>query len=97
TTGMRIHEILGIKRDAYRSETKDDTTYYYIETVSEKTHTGLAEWIAPKIATEAIDILGRLSAPLQRQLECDLLKAQVSNDYLEVHRLEEISDHICLS
>nr|MBF4280709.1 site-specific integrase [Vibrio anguillarum] len=46
---------------------------------------------------EAIDILGRLSAPLQRQLECDLLKAQVSNDYLEVHRLEEISDHICLS
>ncbi|WP_318437874.1 tyrosine-type recombinase/integrase [Photobacterium leiognathi] len=97
TTGMRIHEVLGIKRGAYRSETKDDTTYYYIETVSEKTHTGLAEWIAPQIATEAIDILGQLSAPLQAQLERDLVKAKASNDHSEVHRLEQISDHICLS
>ncbi|GEM79581.1 site-specific integrase [Vibrio superstes] len=97
TTGMRIHEVLGIKRGAYRSETKDDTTFYYIETVSEKTHTGLAEWIAPEIATKAIDILGRLSAPLQAQVERDLQKAQASNDHVEVHRLEEISDHICLS
>jgi integrase len=97
TTGMRIHEVLGIKRGSYRSETKDDTTFYYIETVSEKTHTGLAEWIAPEIATTAIDILGRLSAPLQAQLERDLQKAQASNEHVEAHRLEEISGHICLS
>ncbi|WP_318516633.1 site-specific integrase [Photobacterium leiognathi] len=97
TTGMRIHEILGIKRGAYRSETKDDTTYYYIETVSEKTHTGLAEWIAPEIATQAIDILGQLSAPLQAQLEQDVLNAKEANDHAEVHRLKQISDHICLA
>lgn len=97
TTGMRIHEVLGIKRSAYRTETKDDITFYYIETVSEKTHTGLAEWIAPEIATTAIDILGRLSAPLQAQLERDLKKAQVSNNHTEAHRLEEISGHICLT
>lgn len=97
TTGMRIHEVLGIKRGAYRSETRDDIIYYYIETVSEKTHTGLAEWIAPEIATQAIDILGRLSVPLQAQLERDLVKAKASNDHPEVHRLEQISDHICLS
>ncbi|MFA0050457.1 site-specific integrase [Vibrio breoganii] len=97
TTGMRIHEVVGITRAAYRSETRDDTTYYYIETVSEKTHAGLAEWIAPRIATQAIDILGRLSSPLQEQLERDLRKAQASNDHVEAHRLEEISGHICLS
>lgn len=97
TTGMRIHEVLGIKRDAYRSDTKDDITFYYIETVSEKTHTGLAEWIAPEIATQAIDILGRLSAPLQKQLERELLTAKANHDYAEVHRLVEISNHICLS
>ncbi|MBF4370575.1 site-specific integrase, partial [Vibrio anguillarum] len=97
TTGMRIHEVLGIKRGAYRSETRDEVTYYYIETTSEKTHTGLAEWIAPEIATQAIDILGRYSEPLQKQLETDLSKARDSQDHLEVHRLEEISDHICLS
>ena len=89
--------MLGIKRGAYRSETRDDITYYYIETVSEKTHTGLAEWIAPEIATQAIDILGRLSVPLQAQLERDLVKGKASNDHPEVHRLEQISDHICLS
>nr|MBF4376526.1 site-specific integrase [Vibrio anguillarum] len=81
----------------YRSETRDEVTYYYIETTSEKTHTGLAEWIAPEIATQAIDILGRYSEPLQKQLETDLSKARDSQDHLEVHRLEEISDHICLS
>lgn len=97
TTGMRIHEVLGIKRGAYRSETRDDTTYYYIETVSEKTHTGLAEWIAPKIAIQAIDILGRLSAPHQEQLEYDLLKAKSNNNYKEAHRLEGISDYLCLA
>ncbi|PSW59742.1 integrase [Photobacterium kishitanii] len=97
TTGMRIHEVLGIKRGAYRSETRDDITYYYIETVSEKTHTGLAEWIAPEIATQAIDILGRLSVPLQAQLERDLVKAKSKNSHAEVHRLEQISDHICLA
>ncbi|WP_318511602.1 tyrosine-type recombinase/integrase [Photobacterium leiognathi] len=97
TTGMRIHEVLGIKRGAYRSETRDDITYYYIETVSEKTHTGLAEWIAPEIATTAINILGRLSAPLQAQLERDLVKLKSKNSHAEVHRLEQISDHICLS
>ncbi len=94
---MRIHEVLGIKRGAYRSETRDDIIYYYIETVSEKTHTGLAEWIAPEIATQAIDILGQLSVPLQAQLERNLVKAKASNDYVEVHRLEQISDHICLA
>jgi hypothetical protein len=94
---MRILEILGIKRGAYRSETIGDTTYYYIETESEKTHTGLAEWIAPEIATHAIDILGRLSAPLQKQLERDLLTAKANHDHVEVHRLEEISNHICLA
>ncbi|MBY7765202.1 tyrosine-type recombinase/integrase [Vibrio fluvialis] len=97
TTGMRIHEVLGIKHGAYRTDTKDGITYYYLETVSEKTHTGLAEWIAPEIATKAIDILGRLSAPFQEQLERDLVKAQASSDHAEVHRLEVISGHICLS
>jgi len=97
TTGMRIHELLGIKRGAYRSETRDDITYYYIETESKKTHTGLAEWIAPEIATQAIDILSRLSAPLQAQLEHDIDKAKTNNDHKEVHRLEEISNHLCLS
>ncbi|MFB2761842.1 site-specific integrase [Shewanella xiamenensis] len=97
TTGMRIHEVLGIKRGAYRSETRDDITYYYIETESKKTHTGLAEWIAPEIATQAIDILSRLSAPLQAQLEHEIDKAKTNNDHKEVHRLEEISNHLCLS
>ena len=78
TTGMRIHEVLGIKRGAYRSETREDATYYYIETESKKTHTGLAEWIAPEIATKAIDILSCLSAPLQAQVERDIDKAKAT-------------------
>ncbi len=97
TTGMRVHELLGIKRGAYRSETRDGVTYYYIESVSTKTHTGIAEWIVPEIAIQAIDILERYSLPFQEQLESDLIKAKANNDHMEVHRLKEISNHICLS
>lgn len=97
TTGMRIHEVLGIKRGAYRTETKDDETYHYIETVSEKTHTGLAEWIAPKIAIDAIKILERYSSGLQARVETDLAAASARNDHKEVNRLESITNKVCLS
>lgn len=81
TTGMRIHEILGIKRGKYRPETRDELTYYYIETVSQKTHTGLAEWIAPEIATQAMDILARYSKPFQTKLDSDLAQAKARQDH----------------
>lgn len=97
TTGMRIHEILGIKHGAYRSETRDDMTYYYVESVSKKTHTGITEWIVPQIAIQAIDTLGRYSLPFQKKLESDLIKAKANHDHMEAHRLEEISKHILLS
>jgi integrase len=97
TTGMRIHEVLGIKRGAYRKETKDDETYYYIETVSDKTYTGLAEWIAPKIAIDAIKILERYSSDLQARVEIDLAAARARNDHEEVDRLENITSKVCLS
>jgi integrase len=97
TTGMRIHEALGIKRGAYRKETKDDETYYYIETVSKKTYTGLAEWIAPKIAIDAIKILERYSSDLQARVELDLAAARARNDHKEVNRLENITNKVCLT
>lgn len=96
TTGMRIHEVLGIKRGAYRTETKDDETYYYIETVSDKTDTGLAEWIAPKIATDAIKILERYSSGLQGRVETELAAARARHDHTEVNRLETITNKVFL-
>jgi|GEM_PF-629211 len=97
TTGMRIHEVLGIKCGAYRKETKDDEIYYYIETISKKTYTGLAEWIAPKIAIDAIKILERYSSDLQTRVEADLAAVRARNDHEEVNRLENITNKVCLS
>lgn len=97
TTGMRIHEVLGIKRGTYRTESKDGETYYYIETVSKKTYTGLAEWIAPKIAIDAIKILERYSSPLQASLEAELAQAKASHDHHTVNSLEEISGKVCIA
>jgi integrase len=97
TTGMRIHEVLGIKRGAYRKETKDGEVYYYIETVSDKTYTGLAEWIAPKIAVDAIKILERYSAPLQSQLEGELALAKGNGDHTEVNSCTSYMGKVFLS
>jgi integrase len=97
TTGMRIHEVLGIKRGAHRTETKDEETYYYIKTISEKTYTGLAEWIAPKIAIDAIKILERYSSDLQARVEADLAAARARHDHKEVNRLESITKKVLLT
>jgi integrase len=97
TTGMRIHEVLGIKRGAYRTESKEGETYYYIQTISDKTYTGLAEWIAPKIAIDAINILERYSSPLQTRLEVELTQAKTSNEYALVNSLEDTSGKVCLA
>jgi site-specific recombinase XerD len=97
TTGMRIHEVLGIKRGAYRTESKEGETYYYIQTISDKTYTGLAEWIAPKIAIDAIHILERYSSPLQARLEAELAQAKTSNNHALVNSLEDTSGKVCLA
>ena len=97
TTGMRIHEVLGIKRGAYRKETKDGEVYYYIETVSDKTYTGLGEWIAPKIAVDAIKILERYSAPLQSQLEEELALAKYNGDHTEINSCTSYMGKVFLS
>ncbi|MBA6355290.1 tyrosine-type recombinase/integrase [Colwellia sp. BRX8-3] len=97
TTGMRIHEVIAIKRGAYRTETKDGEVYYYIETISDKTYTGLAEWIAPKIAVDAINILERYSAPMQGQLETELALAKINNDHKEAESCTTFLNRVALT
>ncbi|ODY16119.1 hypothetical protein [Vibrio parahaemolyticus] len=103
TTGMRIHEVLNIKRSLrgrgnknYRTETKDEETFYYIQSTSDKTHTGKAEWIAPKIAIEAIKVLESYSKPYQAKLAADLKAARNQGNHKEVARLSEINNHLIL-
>ncbi|EGR3176765.1 tyrosine-type recombinase/integrase [Vibrio parahaemolyticus] len=104
TTGMRIHEVLNIKRSLrgrgnknYRTETKDEETFYYIQSASDKTHTGKAEWIAPQIAIEAIKVLERYSKPYQARLAADLKAAKNQGNHKEVARLSEINNHLILA
>ncbi|MCR9965455.1 site-specific integrase [Vibrio antiquarius] len=104
TTGIRIHEVLNIKRSLrgkggrnYRTETKDEETFYYIQSSSDKTHTGKAEWIAPKIAIDAIKILECYSEPYQAKLEADLKEAKGQGAHKEVARLSEINNHLILA
>lgn len=104
TTGMRIHEVLNIKRSLrgrgnknYRTETKEEETFYYIQSTSDKTHTGKAEWIAPQIAIEAIKVLERYSKPYQAKLEADLKAAKNQGNHKEVTRLNELNNHLILA
>lgn len=99
TTGMRIHEVLAIKCGlglGYRTETIDDVVFYYVKSVSKKTYEGEAEWIAPKIAIDAIDILERYTSSLQATLLEQLDIANNENNVEEVERLVEISGSVGL-
>jgi integrase len=97
TTGMRIHELLNIKRGCWYSQVKDGERFYFIGSRSDKTNAGHTHWLCPKIAIDAVNILERLSSPLNALLKTRLRDAQDAHQYSEVKRLEALSGCIALS
>lgn len=94
TTGIRVHELLNIKRGHWGRRVENGEEFWFIGSRSEKTGEGDTQWLAPEIAIKAVKVLERLSEPAQAGLERDLEQARADRNDLEVHRLEALSGHV---
>ncbi|CAN0571311.1 unnamed protein product, partial [Laminaria digitata] len=74
----------------------DGERFYFLASRSDKTHAGKTSWLCPEIAIEAVKVLERLSAPLQRDLEAELEAAKETEDLQEITRLRSISGAVGL-
>lgn len=96
TTGMRVHEVINIKNNGFRSEVKDGDRFHYILSSSDKTYEGDTEWLAPEIAVTAVKIAQRLASPAQQQAIIEYKSAIKNNDDKEAERLFNIRDNVFL-
>ncbi|HDZ38302.1 MAG TPA: hypothetical protein ENH62_08465 [Marinobacter sp.] len=96
TTGIRAHELGLIHRSEWFSEARDGERFFFLVSRSDKTHAGKTSWLCPEIAVEAVKVLERLSAPLQRDLEAALEAAREGEDFKEITRLRSISGSVGL-
>ncbi|HIF0232823.1 TPA: tyrosine-type recombinase/integrase [Legionella pneumophila] len=70
TSGIRIHELAGLKTDCiYTSLNHEHETYYWMKGTSEKTHKGITEWLVTEITHTAIKTAVRITIPLQKKLQ----------------------------
>lgn len=97
TTGIRAHELGRIHRGEWFSEVRDGERFYFLVSRSDKTHEGKTSWLCPEITVEAVKVLERLSAPLQRDLETALEAAKEAGDLKEITRLRSISGAVGLA
>jgi len=68
-SGCRNHEIAALRSNAYYTSTDDEgETFYWIRSISSKTDEGVTEWMVPKSAVRALQVMEAWAAPYQALL-----------------------------
>lgn len=97
TSGIRIHELAGLKTDCiYTSSDDEQETYYWIKGNSEKTHEGTTEWLVTEITHTAIKTAIRLVTPLQEKLQKQIDELSKENATL-VNKLQRHKNYLFLN
>ena len=73
TTGIRVHELLSIERDAIYTTIDDQgDRLLWLRGISEKTKEGKTEWLCPELCHNAVRVAERIARPLQEKLKQSL-------------------------
>lgn len=95
TTGIRVHELLSLKRNCSLSRfDKDGDRQLWIKGVSQKTKEGATEWLCPELCHQAVKVLERLVVPTQALLELQISSAK---NEAERHEYNKNTDSLFLS
>ncbi len=97
TSGIRIHELAGLKTDCiYTSSDHEQETYYWMKGNSEKTHEGATEWLVTEITHTAIKTAIQLVTPLQEKLQKQIDELSQGNASL-VNKLQRHKNYLFLN
>lgn len=95
TTGIRIHELGGLKSNGYHHVDEDGERYWFLESKSLKTGEGETSWLCPEIAILALKVMSRLTERLRLKLSERIDVAENSGERSVAEKLSQ-NQHSCM-
>jgi hypothetical protein len=82
TTGCRNHELTNVQSGShYRTQNDEDTVYHWMRSRSDKTDTGIHDWMIPEAAVHTLRLMERWSAPYQAMIAAEIVQRRRANPY----------------
>ncbi len=80
TSGCRNHELANLQSGAHRrTEDDDGTIFHWMRSKSEKTDTGVHDWMIPKGAVHALRLMERWAKPYQAMIVTEIAVRRNNN------------------
>jgi integrase len=80
TSGCRNHELANVQSGAHhRTEDADGTIFHWMRSKSEKTDTGVHDWMIPEVGVRALRLMERWAEPYQAMISAEIVERRRSN------------------
>jgi integrase len=80
TTGCRNHELANVQLGAHhRTEDDQGTIFHWLRSKSEKTNTGVHDWMIPEAAVRALRLMERWAEPYQAMISAEIVERRRVN------------------
>jgi integrase len=91
TSGCRNHELANLQSGSHhRTQDDEGTVYHWMRSRSEKTDTGIHDWMIPEAAVRALRMMERWAVPYQAMLTAEILQRRRVNPHdpkiIEAHK-----------
>ncbi|MBH3433884.1 integrase [Pseudomonas citronellolis] len=82
TSGCRNHELAHVQSGAHhRTQDDEGTVYHWMRSRSDKTDTGMHDWMIPEAGVRALRIMERWAAPYQAMIAAEIEQRHLANPY----------------
>jgi len=82
TSGCRNHELANVQSGAHhRTQDDEGTVYHWMRSRSDKTDTGVHDWMIPEAAVRALRLMERWAAPYQSMIATEIAQRRRANPH----------------
>ncbi|MEX5497369.1 integrase [Pseudomonas syringae] len=80
TSGCRNHELANVKSGAHHcTEDDEGTVFHWLRSASEKTDTGVHDWMIPEVAVSSLRMMERWVGPYQAMIVAEIAERRQMN------------------
>lgn len=82
TSGCRNHELANVQSGAHhRTHDDEGTVYHWMRSRSDKTDTGIHDWMIPEAAVRALRLMERWVVPYQAKIAAEIIQRRRDNPH----------------
>lgn len=82
TSGCRHHELANVQSGSHhRTRDNDGTVYHWMRSRSDKTDTGIHDWMIPEAAVRALRLMERWATPYQAMIATEITRSHSANPH----------------